>query len=87
MNTLDGILLILVGLMSTGVGLLLFYTMLPLFYALFGLGAGYWLGGFLTWAPAGEMTVITSLFSLVGCTFFAVAPSFLEPYLRTLKSA
>ena len=49
MNTLDGILLILVGLMSTGVGLLLFYTMLPLFYALFGLGAGYWLGGHSDW--------------------------------------
>ena len=84
MNTLDGILLILVGLMSTGVGLLLFYTMLPLFYALFGLGAGYWLGGILTGAPAGEMSVIKSMFALGGGTLFAVAAYFLEPYRRTL---
>ena len=84
MNTLDGILLILVGLISTGVGLLLFYTMLPLFYALFGLGAGYWLGGILTGAPAGEMSVIKSMFALGGGTLFAVAAYFLEPYRRTL---
>lgn len=84
MNTLDGILLILVGLMSTGVGLLLFYTLLPLFYALFGLGAGYWLGGILTGAPAGEMSVIKSMFALGGGTLFAVAAYFLEPYRRTL---
>jgi hypothetical protein len=84
MNTLDGILLVLVGAMSMGVGLLLFYTFLPLFYALFGLGAGYWLGGILTGAPAGEMSVIKTIFAMTGGALFATLAYLLEPYRRAL---
>ena len=84
MNTLDGILLVLVGAMSTGLGLLFFYTFLPLLYALFGLGAGYWLGGILTGAPAGEMAVVKTIFAIVGGALFATSAYYLEPYRRVL---
>jgi hypothetical protein len=84
MNTLDGIFLVLVGAMSAGVGLLLFYTLLPLFYAIFGIGAGYWLGVILTAAPAGEMSVIKTIFAIAGGTLFATFAYLLEPYRRAL---
>lgn len=84
MNTLDGIFLVLVGAMSAGVGLLLFYTLLPLFYAIFGIGAGYWLGGIATGAPAGEMSVVKTIFAIAGGALFAASAYFLEPYRRVL---
>ena len=62
MVILNGILLLVVGLGAMGFGLMLFYALLPLFYAFFGVGVGYWLGSLLTSTPPGEMSFIKALF-------------------------
>lgn len=84
MFVLNGILLILVGLGVMGFGLLLFYALLPLFYAFFGLGVGYWFGSLLTGAPEGEMNLVKLIFSLGGAVFFAGGAYFFEPFRRML---
>ena len=40
MFVLNGLFLIVVGVGAMGFGLMLFYALLPLFYAFFGLGVG-----------------------------------------------
>ncbi|MGA7276807.1 MAG: hypothetical protein WBW79_02615 [Desulfocapsaceae bacterium] len=84
MIIVNGILLILAGLGVMGFGLLLFYALLPLFYAFFGLGAGYWLGSLLTGAPEGQMSLIKLLFGFGGAIFFAGGAYFFEPFRRAL---
>jgi hypothetical protein len=84
MTIVNGILLIIVGLGAMGFGLLLFYSLLPLFYAFFGAGVGYWLGTFLTSAPLGEGSFITLIFSLIGAIAFAAVAYSLEAFRRIL---
>ena len=84
MALLNGILLILAGLGAMGFGLLIFYALLPLFYAFFGFGVGYWLGALLMNSPPGDASFIKFLFALGGCILFAGAAYFLEPYRRVL---
>ena len=84
MTIINGILLTLVGLGVMGFGLMLFYALLPLFYAFFGAGVGYWLGSFLTSAPPGDMSLIKLLFALGGAFLFGGAAYFLEGFRRIL---
>lgn len=84
MSIVNGILLTLVGLGAMGFGLMLFYALLPLFYAFFGLGVGYWLGSLLTSAPEGEMSFIKLLFGVGGAILFAGGAYFFEPFRRIL---
>ncbi len=80
----NGILLTLVGFGVMGFGLLLFYALLPLFYAFLGLGAGYWLGSLITGAPEGDMNLVKLLFGFGGAVFFAGGAYFFEPFRRVL---
>jgi hypothetical protein len=84
MYIINGLLLILAGLGAMGFGLFLFYALLPLFYAFFGIGVGYWLGALLTGAGEGEMSLIKLLFGLGGGVMFAGAAHFIEPFRRIL---
>ncbi len=84
MFLLNGIVLILAGIGAMGFGLFLFYALLPLFYAFFGAGVGYWLGSFFTSTVPGEMSFIKLLFSLGGALVFASAAYFLEGFRRIL---
>ena len=81
---INGISLILVGLAAMGFGLFLFYALLPLFYAFFGVGVGYWFGSLLTGAPPGETNLTKLLFAIGGGVLFAVSAYFLEPFRRIL---
>ncbi len=84
MIVLNGIALIFVGLAAMGFGLFLFYALLPLFYAFFGLGVGYWFGSLLTGAPPGDGNLIKLLFAIGGAVLFAGGAYFLEPFRRIL---
>ena len=84
MLLLNGIVLILAGIGAMGFGLFLFYALLPLFYAFFGAGVGYWLGSFFTSTIPGEMSFIKLLFSLGGALVFASGAYFLEGFRRIL---
>ena len=84
MTLLNGILLVLAGLGAMGFGLMIFYALLPLFYAFFGYGVGYWLGSLLMNSPPGEASFIKFLFAVAGCFLFAAAAYFLEAYRRIL---
>lgn len=84
MYIVNGIFLIVVGLGVMGFGLMLFYALLPLFYAFFGLGVGYWLGSLLTGAPPGEMHFVKLVFGLGGAILFAGGAYFFEPFRRLL---
>lgn len=84
MDIINGIFLILVGLAAMGFGLFLFYALLPLFYAIFGVGVGYWLGALITGAPAGETSFVKLIFAVSGGVFFAACAYFLETYRRIL---
>lgn len=84
MYVINGLLLILAGLGAMGFGLFLFYAFLPVFYAFFGIGVGYWLGALLTGSGEGEMSLIKLLFGL-GCgVLFAGAAHYIEPFRRIL---
>jgi hypothetical protein len=84
MDIFHGIFLIVVGLAVMGFGLFLFYALLPLFYAFFGLGVGYWLGGLLTGAPPGEASVVKLIVALGVGILFGVSAYFLETFRRIL---
>ena len=84
MYIVNGIFLILVGLGAMGFGLMLFYVLLPLFYAFFGVGVGYWLGSMLTSTPPGEMSFVKLIFALGGGVAFAAGAYFLESFRRIL---
>ncbi len=84
MFVLNGIALIFVGLAAMGFGLFLFYALLPLFYAFFGLGVGYWFGSLLTGAPPGDGNLIKLFFAIGGAVLFAGGAYFLEPFRRIL---
>ena len=84
MYVLNGIVLILAGVGAMGFGLFLFYALLPLFYAFFGAGVGYWLGSFLTSTLPGEMSFIKLLFAIGGGLMFAGSAYFLESFRRIL---
>ena len=84
MSVINGIFLILVGLGAMGFGLMLFYALLPLFYAVFGLGVGYWFGSLLTSAPEGEMSFVKLIFGFGGAVLFAGGAYFFEPFRRIL---
>ena len=84
MQILNGIFLILVGLGAMGFGLMLFYALLPLFYAFFGIGVGYWLGSMLTSTPPGEMSFVKLIFALGGGIIFAGGAYFFETFRRIL---
>ena len=84
MSILNGIVLILAGVGAMGFGLFLFYALLPLFYAFFGVGVGYWLGSMLTSTPPGEMSFIKLLFALGGGALFAGGAYYFEPFRRIL---
>jgi uncharacterized membrane protein YeaQ/YmgE (transglycosylase-associated protein family) len=84
MFLLNGIALILVGLAAMGFGLFLFYALLPLFYAFFGVGVGYWFGSLLTGAPPGDANLVKLLFAIGGAVLFGGSAYFLEPFRRIL---
>ncbi len=84
MFVLNGIALIVVGLGVMGFGLFLFYALLPLFYAFFGVGVGYWFGSLLTGAPPGDANLIKLLFAIGGAVLFGGSAYFLEPFRRIL---
>ncbi len=84
MDVINGVFLIVVGLATMGLGLFLFYAMLPLFYAFFGFGVGYELGLFLTSTPADEFSVFRLAFAGGGAVVFAAGAYFLEPFRRVL---
>ena len=84
MYIINGFLLIISGLAAMGFGLFLFYALLPIFYAMFGIGVGYWFGSLVTGAPEGEMSLIKLLFGLSGGALFAGAAHFIEPFRRIL---
>ncbi len=81
---LNGISLIFVGLAVMGFGLFLFYALLPLFYAFFGAGVGYWFGSLLTGAPPGDGNLIKLFFALGGAILFGSSAYFLESFRRVL---
>ena len=84
MMVLNGISLIFVGLATMGFGLFLFYALLPLFYAFFGVGVGYWFGSLLTGAPPGDGNLIKLFFALGGAILFGGSAYFLESFRRVL---
>ena len=84
MDILNGLFLIVVGLGTMGLGLFLFYALLPLFYGFFGFGVGYELGIFLISTPADEFSVFRLAFAGGGAVVFAAAAYFLEPFRRIL---
>ena len=84
MDIVNGALLCLIGVGVMGFGLMLFYALLPLFYAFFGVGVGYWLGSLLTSTPPGEMSFVKALFALCGGAVFAAGAYFFEPFRRIL---
>jgi hypothetical protein len=80
MSLLAGVLLIIVGLGVLGFGLFLFYGLLPLFYALAGLGIGLLLGEALT----GNFGLIAIVLGILGAVILGGASDSLEPYRRIL---
>ena len=84
MYVINGLLLILVGLGAMGFGLFLFYAFLPVLYAFFGIGVGYWLGSLLTGAGEGEMSLLKFLFAFGGGVLFSGAAHYIEPFRRIL---
>jgi hypothetical protein len=80
MSLLAGVLLIIVGLGVLGFGLFLFYGLLPLFYALAGLGIGLLLGEALT----GNFGLIAIVLGILGAVILGGASYSLEPYRRIL---
>jgi len=84
MFLLNGIALIVVGLAAMGFGLFLFYALLPLFYAFFGVGVGYWFGSLLTSSPPGDANLVKLLFAIGGAVLFGGSAYFLEPFRRIL---
>ncbi len=84
MFVLNGIALICVGLGVMGFGLFLFSALLPLFYAFFGVGVGYWFGSLLTGAPPGDANLVKLLFAIGGAVLFGGSAYFLEPFRRIL---
>lgn len=84
MDVLNGIFLLIVGLGVMAFGLMIFYAILPLFYAFFGFGVGYWLGSLLTSVAPGEFSLTKSLFAFGGAIVFAFAAYALESYRRIL---
>ena len=84
MIVLNGISLIIVGLGVMGFGLFLFYAFLPLFYAFFGVGVGYWFGSLLTGAPPGDGNLIKLFFAIGGAILFGGSAYFLERFRRIL---
>jgi hypothetical protein len=80
MSLLAGVLLIVVGLGVLGFGLFLFYGLLPLFYALAGLGIGLLLGEALT----GNFGLIAIVLGILGAVILGGASYSLEPYRRIL---
>jgi len=75
-----GVLLILCGLGIMGFGLFLFYTWLPILYALFGLEIGLLLGQWLS----GELGPLAYGLGIVGAVGLLVATYSLEPFRRVL---
>ena len=84
MFVINGMVLVLAGLGAMGFGLMLFYALLPLFYAFFGAGVGYWLGSFITSTVPGEMSLVKFIFVLIGAVVFAGAAYSLEELRRIL---
>lgn len=84
MFVINGMVLVLAGLGAMGFGLMLFYALLPLFYAFFGAGVGYWLGSFFTSTVPGEMSLAKFIFVLGGAIIFAGAAYSLEKFRRIL---
>ena len=79
MDFLNGLFLIIAGLGVMAFGLMIFYAMLPLFYAFFGYGVGYWLGSLVTSVAPGEFSLVKLLFAIGGAILFALAAYLLEP--------
>lgn len=84
MHLVNGAFLIIIGLGAMGFGLFLFYALLPLFYAFFGVGVGFWLGALITGNPLGSTGIIELVLGLIGGVLFAGAAYFLEPFRRIL---
>lgn len=81
---LAAILIIIAGAGIMGFGLFLFYALLPLFYAFFGVGVGIWLGAAITGNSVESLNLIELIFGVVGGVIFAGAAYFLEPFRRIL---
>ena len=84
MAILSGFFLVVLGLATMSLGLFLFYTLLPVLYALFGFGVGYELGTMITGVPAGEGSFVNLLFAIAGSVVFTAATFVLEQFRRAL---
>lgn len=85
MNILLGILLIVWGLGLMAMGLWIFYTLLPLWYGLFGALLGYFVGAWLTGSGNGWFgNVLSWTLAIGGAVLFAGLAYQLEPYRRVL---
>jgi hypothetical protein len=76
-----GVLLLLGGLGIMAFGLFIFYSWLPLFYALFGFEIGFLLG---EWLAGGNVGTLAIVLGIVGAVAVASATYYLEPYRRIL---
>ena len=79
-----GILTILAGIGLMGFGLLLYYTLLPLFYGLLGAGVGFFLGYVLTGNEFNQPGVVELIIAVVVAFIFAGAALTLEGVRRSL---
>lgn len=85
MNILLGILLIVWGVGLMAMGLWIFYTLLPLWYGLFGALLGFFVGAWLTGGGNGWFgSVLSWTFAIGGAALFAGLAYQLEPYRRVL---
>lgn len=85
MSILVGILLIVWGIALMGFGLMLYYTLLPLWYGLFGGLVGFFVGDWLMGGGNGWFgNLVVWLFAIGGAAIFALAAYQLEPYRHIL---
>lgn len=85
MNFLTGVLLIVWGITLMGFGLMLYYTLLPLWYGLFGALVGFFVGDWLMGGGSGWFgNLVIWLFAIGGAALFAFAAYQLEPYRHLL---
>lgn len=85
MNILLGILLIVWGVGLMAMGLWIFYTLLPLWYGLFGALLGFFVGSWLTGGGTGWFgSVLSWALAIGGAVLLAGLAYQLEPYRRVL---
>ncbi len=79
-----GILAILAGIGLMGFGLLVYYTLLPLFYGMLGAGVGFFLGYLLTGNEFTQPGIVEFIIAIVMVVLFAGSALILEHVRRSL---